>query len=236
VTALSRRRRGRLAALAAAAGLLLAISGCAQGSGNSGDVLDQGYQSGDGSVRTWAEADRTGPIALKGDDFSGKPVDTGDWLGDVVVVNTWYAACPPCRKEAPDLVAAAKRYQGSVHFVGINTTDEAGTAKAFERTFSVPYPSIADGDGHVIAALQGVVPIQAVPTTVVIDQQGKVAARVLGEVETSTLTALVDDVLDHDPDGAGASQGSTAPASPAAPASSGSAPSGAPADDAATPS
>jgi len=182
----------------------LVLAGCAQSSGN-GDVLDQGYQSGDGSVRTWAAGDRSDPVTLSGEDFAGKPVDTSAWLGDVVVVNTWYAACPPCRKEAPQLVATAEAYDGRVHFVGINTTDEAGAAQAFERTFKVPYPSIADTSGAVVATLQGVVPIQAVPTTVVLDQEGRVAARVLGEVEGSTLRALLDDVLAQGGSGSGAS-------------------------------
>lgn len=199
-----RPRRGRLVASAAAAALALALAGCAQSSGNDGDVLDQGYQSGDGSVRTWAATDRSDPVTLKGDDYAGDPVDTSQWRGDVVVVNTWYAACPPCRQEAPHLVETANDYEGSVHFVGINTTDEAGAAQAFERTFDVPYPSIEDTDGAVIATLQGVVPIQAVPTTVIIDQEGRVAARVLGEVEESTLRTLLDDVVAQ-----GTTQGAT---------------------------
>lgn len=187
------RRRVWASIVALVAGF--ALVGCAQSSGNSDDVLDQGYQSGDGSVRQWVATARGDSVTLTGTDFSGDAVDTGAWRGSVVVVNTWYAACPPCRKEAPGLVATAAQYQDSVKFVGINSTDESGTALAFQRTFGVTYPTIADSDGSVIATLQGVVPIQAVPTTVVLDQQGRVAARVLGEVEPSTLRALIDDVL-----------------------------------------
>ena len=65
----------------------------------------------------------------------------------------------------------------------------------FERTFAVPYPSLADTGGHAIAALQGVVPVQAVPTTVVLDREGRVAARILGLATPSTLRGLVDDIL-----------------------------------------
>ncbi len=187
------RRRVWTGIVALATGLVLVC--CAQSSGNADDVVDQGYQSGDGSVRQWAQADRGAAVTLTGTDFSGDPVDTSEWRGSVVVVNTWYAACPPCRKEAADLVATAQTYRESVRFVGINSTDEAGTALAFQRTFGVTYPTISDSDGRVTATLQGVVPIQAVPTTVVLDQQGRVAARVLGEVEGSTLSGLIDDVL-----------------------------------------
>jgi hypothetical protein len=93
-------------------------------------------------------------------------------------------------------VALATDYaDDGVHLLGLNGTDDAGTAQAFERTFEVPYPSIADTDGSAIAALQGAVPLQAVPTTVVLDREGRVAARVLGLADGSTLRAMVDDVL-----------------------------------------
>ena len=177
------------------------LAGCGVGgggtsSGEPSSVVDQGYQSGDGTTKTWAVADRGEPITLSGTVFAGGAVDVATWRGDVVVLNTWYAACPPCRKEAPDLVQLAADFAADgVHFLGINGTDAAGAAQAYERTFAVTYPSIADTDGTAIAALQGAVPVQAVPTTVVVDREGRVAARILGLADPSTLRALVDDVL-----------------------------------------
>jgi len=174
---------------------LLLLGGCAQGSG-AGDVVGQGYVSGDGSVRQWDPAEREDAVTVAGTDFAGNPVSTGDWAGDVVVVNTWYAGCAPCRAEAPDLVALATERAGDgVRVLGINTQDDAGAAQAFERTFEVPYPSIADADGTVIARLSGVVALQAVPTTVILDRDHRPAARVIGRAEASTLEALVDEVL-----------------------------------------
>ncbi|MDM8085542.1 TlpA disulfide reductase family protein [Cellulomonas cellasea] len=192
-----RRLRGRAAVAGAVVAGLLLVAGCgAEDAGGATDVADQGYQSGDGSTRTWAVDDRSEPVAIVGTDFEGVEHDLTAWRGDVVVLNTWYAACPPCRAEAPDLAAFATDYadQG-VRVLGINGTDDAGAAQAFQRTFEIPYPSIADGDRAAIAELQGAVPVQAVPTTVVLDQEGRVAARVLGAVEASTLRGLVDDVL-----------------------------------------
>lgn len=160
------------------------------------DVADQGYQSGDGTTKTWAADDRGDPVELAGTDFAGAAVDVAAWRGDVVVINTWYAACPPCRKEAPDLAALATDFAADdVRVVGINGTDDVGAAQAFERTFGIAYPSIADTNGAAIAALQGAVPVQAVPTTVVLDRSGRVAARILGLADASTLTALVEDEL-----------------------------------------
>jgi peroxiredoxin len=186
-------RRVGSATLAVTLGAAL-LGGCASGSGNASGGGDLGYVPGDGSIKTWAAGDRGKPVELTGTDFEGKKVDTADDRGDVVVVNTWYASCAPCRKEAPDLTATAKANSDGVDFVGINSTDDAGSAEAFQRTFDIPYPSIADKDGSVIATLQGVVPVQAVPTTVVLDQQGRVAARVLGSTTKDTLQGLIDDV------------------------------------------
>jgi peroxiredoxin len=185
-------------------GAVLALAACSGGDGGSGDgsgsgdadVADQGYVSGDGSFTQWAADDRQGPVEVAGTDFAGQAVDVADWRGDVVVLNTWYAACPPCREEAPDLVDIANEYADSgVHLLGINGVDDAGAAESFQRTFDVPYPSIDDRDKQAVAALQGVVPIQATPTTVVLDRDGKVAARIVGLAEGSTLRALVDEVL-----------------------------------------
>lgn len=185
------------AVLTGVLGLTLgACSAAPAADGRTESGAEAGYVSGDGSTRTWAPEDRGEPVALGGADFTGAPVDVGQWRGDVVVLNTWYAACPPCRAEAPDLVALATDYaDDGVRLLGINGTDDAGAAQAFERTFEVPYPSIADTDGSAIAALQGAVPLQAVPTTVVLDREGRVAARVLGLVDGSTLRAMVDDLL-----------------------------------------
>lgn len=175
-------------------GLVAALTACTPEESGAADVVGQGYVSGDGSVQTYDAGERKGPVAITGTDFEGNDVDTADWAGEVVVVNTWYASCAPCRAEAPDLVTLAET-KDDVRFLGINTEDDAGAAQAFQRTFEVPYPSIEDRTGVVIAGLNGVVPLQAVPTTVVLDQQGKVAARVIGLAEGSTLEALVDEVL-----------------------------------------
>lgn len=199
---MSTRARGPLAALVV--GTVLALAACGSGSGSGSgsgdaDVADQGYVSGDGSFTQWAVDDRQGPVEVAGTDYAGQPVDVADWRGDVVVLNTWYAACPPCREEAPDLVDIANEYadQG-VRLLGINGVDDAGAAEPFQETFDVPYPSIDDRDKQAVAALQGVVPIQATPTTVVLDRDGKVAARIVGLAEGSTLRALVDEVLAED--------------------------------------
>lgn len=182
-----------LAAVALAAGLA-ACTPSVDG-GWSEDGGETGYVTGD-ELTLWEAGDRKGPVDLAGTDYAGAPVDLSAWRGDVVVLNTWYASCPPCRAEAPDLVELATDYADrGVRVLGINGTDDAGAAQAYERTFDVPYPSLHDVDGAAVAALQGVVPVRAVPTTVVLDRDGGVAARVLGRVDAGTLRGIVDDVL-----------------------------------------
>lgn len=178
------RRLGVALALTVAASLLLA--GCVSGTG----TVDTGYVSGDGTVTTWNAAQRGQPVDLNGVDFKGDAVSVADFRGQVVLINTWYAACPPCRAEAPDLVAVDARPDATV--IGLNGRDDAGTGLAFERTFAITYPTISDLDGHAIAALQGLVALNAVPTTLVLDPEGRVAARIIGRADPSTLAALVD--------------------------------------------
>lgn len=181
------KRNARIVVFAAiAVAIVLWIVGCAPGDA----AVSPGYVSGDGTYTEWAPDERGEPVELSGTSFAGEPVDVADHRGEVVLLNTWYAACPPCRKEAPDLVALDA--QDGVQLIGINSRDDAGTALAFDRTFNVEYPSIDDSDGKAIAQLQGLVAINAVPTTLVLDHEGRVAARVIGSVEPSTLQSLVD--------------------------------------------
>src|SRR5690606_1197920 len=186
-----------LTGLFAAAVLLAGCTPTVDG-GWTDDGEVSGYVSGDRSVTTWAVEDRTGPVEISGVDFAGEPVDVTDWRGDVVVLNTWYAACPPCRAEIGDLVEIAHDYADQdVHLLGINSTDDAGAAQPFERTFDVPYPSLHDAQSSAVAALSDVVPVQAVPTTVVLDRDGMVAARILGIADPTTLRVLIDEALEQ---------------------------------------
>ncbi|MBU4335451.1 MAG: TlpA family protein disulfide reductase [Actinobacteria bacterium] len=193
-------RWGRSTAVAAAVLTIGLLAGCSAGGTPSGTATSaaaqDGYTSTDGTTTTWAVGHRTGPLQVTGTDFDGAAQDTATWLGDVVVVNTWYAGCPPCRAEAADLVAIAQDFADSgVHVLGINSVDDTGTAQAFQRAFEVPYPSIQDTGSTAVAALQGVVPVNATPTTVVLDREGRVYARILGAADAGTLRALVEDAL-----------------------------------------
>lgn len=128
---------------------------------------------------------------------SDASLSSADYAGKVVVVNIWGSWCPPCRAEAPDLQAASVATQGRAQFLGVTVKDyDPAPAEAFVRAFSITYPSIYDPTGQVLLTFAGDLPPSAIPSTLVIDKQGRLAARVLGPVTTSTLVGMVDDVAD----------------------------------------
>lgn len=157
---------------------------------------DKGYISGDGTVTLMAATDRKDPVSFAGSTLEGEPFDVADHLGEVVVVNVWGSWCPPCIAEAPALERVWEQTRSQdVQFVGVNTRDQTAAARAHERRFEISYPSIDDDSGRVLLAFRGTLPPVAIPSTVVLDRQGRVAARVLGRVSAATLRGMVDDVL-----------------------------------------
>ncbi|WP_287931803.1 TlpA disulfide reductase family protein [Arthrobacter sp.] len=159
---------------------------------------NKGYIAGDGSVTEYALAKRSDPVEFSGKLFDGSTVSAAKLRGKVTVLNFWYAACSPCRLEAPDLQSLHTEFEPQgVDFLGVNIRDEAATAEAFERTFKLTYPSIMDKDGGVLLSLsqRKFVPPDSVPTTLVLDKQGRVSARILGTADKSTLKALITSAL-----------------------------------------
>jgi thiol-disulfide isomerase/thioredoxin len=187
---------GRTAVSFAAVGVAALLAGCG-GSGSSGNGVGSGisYVAGDGTVTMVPAKDRKQPVNLSGKTIDGTLIELAGYRGHPVVVNVWGSWCGPCRKEAPALQAAYAQLKSSgVAFLGIDTRDDdPAQAKAFEDNFGITYPSIVDDGGAVLLNLRGVVAPSAVPTTLVIDEQGRVAARVSGPVDTTTLVGLVHD-------------------------------------------
>lgn len=162
------------------------------------DGSDKGYISAELTVSEWAPEERGEPVEFAGVTEAGEPFSSDDIAGDVTVVNFWYAACGPCRVEAPDLQAVWEEYEDDgVSFIGINTYDQPDTALSFAEEFGITYPSLIDvATGDAKLAFARVTPIQATPTTLVLDTEGRVAARILGQLESdSILSTLVKDAL-----------------------------------------
>jgi len=187
VNVLSRRAFG-VAALST-----LVVAGCSGGDGLP-DSDGKGFIDGDGTIVQWDAADRREPLEFSGTAVDGTTIDVSQYRGQVVVLNTWYAGCAPCRKEAPDMEAVWQEYSGrNVQFLGINTYDTAAIADSFQKGQGITYPSILDaGSGAVMLALRTYSP-QATPTTFVLDVEGRVAARASGIVDPSSLRGMLDD-------------------------------------------
>jgi thiol-disulfide isomerase/thioredoxin len=136
-------------------------------------------------------------VAIVGATLTGDQLDIASYRGKVVVVNVWGSWCGPCRKEAPALEAAYQRLKPQgVMFLGINTRDDdVALARAYQSKFSVTYPSVVDAGGQVLLGLRGAVSPSTVPTTLVLDTQGRIAARVTSTVDESTVEGLVADVV-----------------------------------------
>lgn len=171
-----------------------AAAGCSSESGSSGD---QGYVSGGGIITVVPEDKRQEPGDVSGETIDGEPVSLSDYEGQVVVVNVWGSWCTPCRAEAPMLAEAARDLRSDdVAFLGIDSRDPSeSAARAFVRTFDIPYPSIYDQEGRTLLAFRGTLAPSSIPSTVVIDREGRVAASVLGEITRTTLDGLVEEAL-----------------------------------------
>ncbi len=175
--------------------LTMGLSACAQEDAlaqqaKAGD--NKNYVAGDGSVTEFAAGDRKSAVQITGTLFNGTTVTPADFQGKVTVLNFWFAACAPCRVEAPILEELHQEFKDQgVQFLGVNLRDEKATAEAFDKTFNLTYPSFDDKNGGVLLSVAGLVPPGAVPTTLVLDKQGRVASRVLGEIQKGTLKALI---------------------------------------------
>lgn len=195
--------RARLVAVLAAVAIV--ATGCTTANDELADQYRSGenlnYISGDGTVTEFDAEERQEPVAFEGVVEDGSEVSSEDYAGDVLVVNFWYAECPPCRAEAELLEQTHQAYRDQgVEFLGVNVRNQADTALAFSRTFGITYPSIMDADtGSAQLAFAGTVAPNAVPTTLILDREGRVASRILGQVtDESTFNTLIRDTIAED--------------------------------------
>jgi thiol-disulfide isomerase/thioredoxin len=173
----------------------LLTAGCG-GDADAGQTGSNGFVSGEGIVTVLEPAEREEVGEVSGETLEGEPLSLAEYgAGKTVVVNVWGSWCAPCRAEADDLVAAEKQLRGrDVVFLGIDVRDPSPqAAQAFAREFKVGYPSLYDPSGRLLLAFHGTLPSNSVPTTLVIDDEGRAAASIVGETTTSTLIGVVEE-------------------------------------------
>ncbi|SEO14818.1 TlpA family protein disulfide reductase [Actinacidiphila rubida] len=184
------------AALAATAALALSAAACSS-STSSTSKDGSGFVGGNGEIITVKPAARKPAPALSGKTVDGSSASLAAYKGKVVVINVWGSWCAPCRAEAPNLAEVAKADAAKgVQFLGINTRDpDVANAVSFDKRFGIGYPSFYDPYGKLILQFpKGTLNPQAIPSTLVVDRQGRVAARVLKALSTDELNQLIDPI------------------------------------------
>ena len=166
--------------------IALALSSCG---GGGSSIAEESFVSGSGNVSFIKESNRIAAPKLSGMTLTGKNYTYN--VGQVAVVNVWASWCAPCRAEAPTLAALSEKYT-DVAFIGILTRDNPVNAEAFTRRFALPYPTLIDDS--VLIGFRKSLPANAIPSTVVIDKKGNVAARISGEVTVASLSELIEKV------------------------------------------
>ena len=180
----------RTAGLALCA-LLLAACGASSDAGSG-----TAFIAGDGSIVLLAPQDRIPAPELQGETLDGGTFSLAEHRGEVVILNVWASWCAPCRAEAPTLESVWTAVQGEgVQFVGLDTRDTVAAAAAFVEKYGVTYPNVIDTDGQLQLLFGDSLPPQAIPSTVVIDKEGRVAGRILGRASESSLLGLIEPLL-----------------------------------------
>jgi thiol-disulfide isomerase/thioredoxin len=192
-----RSRPALAAALAAAA--VLAVSGCEGGAIAADTPVSSGqsFVGGSNDSTFYQVGHRPAAPAVSGTTVTGDHLSLASYRGNTVVLNFWGSWCSPCRAEAPGLGTLARQFESKdVRFVGVDIRDQADSALAFEQQFGVKYPSINDPNDEVALEFRSTVPPSAIPTTVIIDRSGRIAARIVGEASYAQLKSLITKVAD----------------------------------------
>ncbi|MFB7864838.1 TlpA family protein disulfide reductase [Streptomyces sp. NPDC056069] len=187
---------------------LLLLAAMATGCGGetpagSGDPGGRAAAVGAGTAGTATvlpAAERRPAPDTAGRDLAGREQELLAYRGKVVVLNVWGSWCAPCRAEAGELEALrGELAPRGVQLLGINVRDRsAGPARQFEKLHGLRYPSIHDPDGELLLAYPpALLNPQAIPTTLVIDRQGRIAAAVSGPVTRAQLAPLVTRVAEE---------------------------------------
>ena len=183
-----RTSRRALASLA----VVLSTAACSGTNAVSQSVSGSlGYGAGDQATTWVTPAHRAAVTGVTGTLLDGSSFDLSSWRGHVVVVNFWGSWCGPCTGEAQTLeqVYRDTKSQG-VEFLGVDIRDDRARAASFDQSHHITYPSLYDESNLVALHFRGMPP-NATPTTIVLDRQGRIAARHSGAILYTELRDLV---------------------------------------------
>ena len=187
------RPLARAAAAVAALTGAAALAGCSNGTSGGGNT---GFVSSDVGITAIAASQRVAAPALAGTTLDGEQYSLAQDKGQIVVLNVWGSWCTPCREESPALEETYQKFQAKgVRFVGINTRDDNAAALAFDRSMNITYPSLQDPDETHLLQFKSLLPPASIPSSVILDRDGKVAVRIIGPVTEPQLTQQLDALL-----------------------------------------
>ena len=176
----------------------LLLSACATPNASIQNSGEAGFISGDGTATFLKVEERNSAPELIALDFNGNTIDLKDYQNKVVVLNVWGSWCGPCRKEARELQELyLKNKDSGVEFIGINIRDSRVSAEKFLANFGITYPNIYDRDGVKLLGFKDTLPANAIPSTVLVDKDGKVAARQLGPIERALIQGFISSLVDE---------------------------------------
>jgi thiol-disulfide isomerase/thioredoxin len=172
---------------------VLGVSACGgQIAANTPASNANNFVAGDGTSTYYQAGHRTAAPAVSGTTLSGSQLNLSAYRGKVVVLNFWGSWCAPCRKEAPTLAVLSEQYQAKgVQFVGVDIRDQTSAAEAFVQNFGITYPSFNDQADAIALDFRGSVSPAAIPSTLVLDQDHRIAGRVIGATSYGTLNTML---------------------------------------------
>lgn len=128
-------------------------------------------------------------------DLSGNQHNISEWRGKILVINFWATWCSPCRKEIPEFIALQEHYSvKGVQFVGIALEEQKPVAE-YTASAHINYPILIGGDNGVTLAHQLGNSIDAIPYTIVVNQQGQIINRHPGEFSKEQILGIIEPLL-----------------------------------------
>lgn len=125
-------------------------------------------------------------------DVNGKAVSLAQFKGKVVIIDFWATWCPPCRRGIPDLISIQKEFKNKVAIIGISLdTDTKAQVVPFMKSMGINY-HVVYGTNDVVSAYGN---IEAIPTSFVIDQNGKIVAQHVGLTPKETYIEEINQLL-----------------------------------------
>ncbi|MDQ3505826.1 MAG: TlpA family protein disulfide reductase [Actinomycetota bacterium] len=189
-----RELRARRFAAPTLAVLVALLAGCSTGS-DAVDVSNGGefrFVAGTPDGEVIDENERASAPAFTGELLNGSDFDSSSLSGDIVVINFWGSWCAPCRVETPEFQQVYADVSGDdVSFLGINVRDDRQLAQAFLDDNAITYPSVFDPRSEIALAFRDY-PANAIPSTIVLDRDGRVAAVYVAVVDGDELRRVIE--------------------------------------------